>query len=133
MCADETANAMHVDATLSLTFCTPVRETIRLKCGDGRKQLRVIGQIHETGEALTSVDDTAAFCACANDQFRRARVDGKYAHADDFWSKYLLVCLLALLSPLLGVRQASQSEQPSRLRWHIFGKVKNCFSVLPFF
>lgn len=65
---------MSIDSTLSLSFCQPVHDTIRLKCLGGRQMLRVMGKIHENGEALTDVDDTAAFCSCPG-SYERARIE----------------------------------------------------------
>jgi hypothetical protein len=53
---------MKIDPTLSLSFCQPPQNSIRLKCIGGRHMVRVMGKIHESGEALTDVTDTAAFC-----------------------------------------------------------------------
>jgi len=71
---DEAENVMQIDSTVSLGFCQPIQNTIRLKCIGRRNMVRIIGKIHETGEALTSIDDTAAFCSCPGD-YKRARIE----------------------------------------------------------
>lgn len=44
---------MKIDSTLNLAFCQPVKDTIRSKCLGRRQLVRVMGKIHDTGEALT--------------------------------------------------------------------------------
>ncbi|KAI6182484.1 hypothetical protein M3Y97_00385000 [Aphelenchoides bicaudatus] len=70
---DEPENLMQIDSTLSLSFCHPVQNTIRSKCLGRRQLVRVMGKIHETGQSLVDVDDTAVFCNC--ETFHRYRIE----------------------------------------------------------
>jgi hypothetical protein len=59
---DEPEKLMQIDSTLSLSFCQPVQDITHSKCLGRRQLVRVMGKIHENGEALIDVDDTAVFC-----------------------------------------------------------------------
>jgi len=71
---DEMEKLMQIDSTLSLSFCQPIQNLFRLKCLGRRHMVRVMGPIHENGEALTDVNDTAAFCTCPG-SYQRAKVE----------------------------------------------------------
>ncbi|VDK45020.1 unnamed protein product [Anisakis simplex] len=71
------ANEDHViqlDPTIELAFCHRTEEIFKIPCRGRRGVIRVIGRIHETGEALTSINESVIFCSCERG-YQRIRVE----------------------------------------------------------
>uniref|UniRef100_A0A1I7YNV7 Uncharacterized protein n=1 Tax=Steinernema glaseri TaxID=37863 RepID=A0A1I7YNV7_9BILA len=64
---------MTLDRSIRLAFCQPVADLFPQRCAGRRGVVRVIGDVHESGETLTSVSDTAIFCSC--NAFRLVRAE----------------------------------------------------------
>uniref|UniRef100_A0A7E4VWW4 Phlebovirus_G2 domain-containing protein n=1 Tax=Panagrellus redivivus TaxID=6233 RepID=A0A7E4VWW4_PANRE len=77
-----TTNTLDIDPTLKLAFCAP--PTFSVRCIGRRNVVRVIAEIHESGEAIQSVLDTAVFCSCPNG-FKRIGIE---PWADGYAFKY---------------------------------------------
>ncbi|KAI1718049.1 hypothetical protein DdX_06463 [Ditylenchus destructor] len=80
---EESENVMKVDATLRLAFCKPVNQLFKAKCRGRRGLIRIIGDVDaKTGDAITSVNNTAVFCRCDSGHFQRTNIEpwmDKYA------------------------------------------------------
>uniref|UniRef100_A0AC34QKE5 Uncharacterized protein n=1 Tax=Panagrolaimus sp. JU765 TaxID=591449 RepID=A0AC34QKE5_9BILA len=73
------SSVITIDETLKLAFCSVPQHHPR--CIGRRNLIRIIGQVHQSGEAIKSVLDTAVFCDCPNG-FRRIGIEpweGNYA------------------------------------------------------
>uniref|UniRef100_A0A0N5AML0 Ground-like domain-containing protein n=1 Tax=Syphacia muris TaxID=451379 RepID=A0A0N5AML0_9BILA len=79
---NDTNYVIDIDDTLSLAFCEPVKQTLLRDCQNTDELIRVVGAIHNSGEALTSVQQIFIFCKCDR-KYRRTDVelwtDGLYA------------------------------------------------------
>lgn len=73
-CGSEVGNSIKLDEMITLVFCTRVDDIFKRPCYGSRSFIRVIGQIHESGEALTTVVKTFLFCKCEKG-YRRIRVE----------------------------------------------------------
>ncbi|TKR92098.1 hypothetical protein L596_006814 [Steinernema carpocapsae] len=69
----DSERVMTLDRSLRLAFCQPVAELFPQRCLGRRGVVRVIGEVHESGETLTSVTDSAIFCSC--DEFKLVRAE----------------------------------------------------------
>ncbi|KHN73252.1 hypothetical protein Tcan_12019 [Toxocara canis] len=67
-------HVIRLDAMVELTFCRRTEEIFKNPCRGRRGVIRVIGRIHESGEALTSVDESVMFCKCERG-YQRIRVE----------------------------------------------------------
>ncbi|VDD89962.1 unnamed protein product [Enterobius vermicularis] len=71
-----------IDRTISLAFCDQIKNLFTKQCHNAREFIRIIGNIHESGEALVSVEDVFMYCHCDRG-YRRLQVepwtDGWYA------------------------------------------------------
>ncbi|KAE9554032.1 hypothetical protein FO519_002792 [Halicephalobus sp. NKZ332] len=78
-CSFSDSTTLVIDGTLKLAFCSSPKQHSR--CIGRRNLVRIIGEIHESGEAIKNVLDTAIFCDCPNG-FRRVGIEpweGGYA------------------------------------------------------
>uniref|UniRef100_A0A914PBN2 Uncharacterized protein n=1 Tax=Panagrolaimus davidi TaxID=227884 RepID=A0A914PBN2_9BILA len=65
-------NTLTFDRTLKLAFCTPPHH--KKRCIGRRNVIRIIADIHESGEAIQNVLDTQIFCHC-DIGFRRIGIE----------------------------------------------------------
>ncbi|VDK67073.1 unnamed protein product [Onchocerca ochengi] len=63
-CDLKEGNIIKLDEMITLVFCDRIDDIFRRPCRGPRSLIRVIGQIHESGEALTTVVKTLLFCKC---------------------------------------------------------------------
>lgn len=77
-CVLNDENIIKLDEMITLMFCDKVDEIFRRPCRGARSLIRVIGRIHETGEALTSVSETVLFCKCERG-YQRIRVEAWFS------------------------------------------------------
>ncbi|VDN30090.1 unnamed protein product [Gongylonema pulchrum] len=73
-CVPDDGNIIRLDEMITLVFCGDVRDLFRRPCRGARNLIRVIGQIHASGEALLSVTETLLFCKCERG-YQRIRVE----------------------------------------------------------
>ncbi|CAG9538222.1 unnamed protein product [Cercopithifilaria johnstoni] len=84
-CSNETScqlneeNIINLDEMITLIFCDRVDNIFRHSCHGTRSLIRIIGRIHESGEALTTVVETFLFCKCERG-YRRIRVEAWLNH-----------------------------------------------------
>ncbi|EJW78293.1 hypothetical protein WUBG_10800 [Wuchereria bancrofti] len=78
-CYLEEENIIKLDEMITLIFCDRVDNIFRRSCHGTRSLIRVIGRIHESGEALTTVVKTFLFCKCERG-YRRIRVEAWLNH-----------------------------------------------------
>uniref|UniRef100_A0A914YIF8 Uncharacterized protein n=1 Tax=Panagrolaimus superbus TaxID=310955 RepID=A0A914YIF8_9BILA len=67
-----TTNTLTFDRTLKLAFCTPPHH--KKRCIGRRNVIRIIADIHQSGEAIQNVLDTQIFCHC-DAGFRRIGIE----------------------------------------------------------
>uniref|UniRef100_A0A0R3S3T8 Uncharacterized protein n=1 Tax=Elaeophora elaphi TaxID=1147741 RepID=A0A0R3S3T8_9BILA len=72
-------NIIKLDEMITLVFCDRTDNIFHRPCHGTRSLIRVIGRIHESGEALTSVVETFLFCKCERG-YRRIRVEAWWNH-----------------------------------------------------
>ncbi|EFO20184.1 hypothetical protein LOAG_08308 [Loa loa] len=78
-CHLEEENIIKLDEMVTLVFCDRVDNIFRRPCHGTRSLIRVIGQIHESGESLTTIVETFLFCKCERG-YRRIRVEAWLNH-----------------------------------------------------
>ncbi|VIO95342.1 Uncharacterized protein BM_BM2870, partial [Brugia malayi] len=79
ICRLEEENIIKLDEMITLIFCDRVDNIFRHSCHGTRSLIRVIGRIHESGEALTTIVQTFLFCKCERG-YRRIRVEAWLNH-----------------------------------------------------
>lgn len=65
---------IRLDRMVELAFCGRTEEIFKSPCRGRRGIIRVIGRIHESGEALISIDESVMFCKCERG-YHRIRVE----------------------------------------------------------
>ncbi|VDO52119.1 unnamed protein product [Onchocerca flexuosa] len=63
-CDSKEENIIKLDEMITLIFCDRIDDIFVRPCRGPRSLIRVIGRIHESGEALTTVVKTLLFCKC---------------------------------------------------------------------
>uniref|UniRef100_A0A915PU09 Uncharacterized protein n=1 Tax=Setaria digitata TaxID=48799 RepID=A0A915PU09_9BILA len=76
---DDEKRIIKLDEMVTLIFCNRVDDIFRRSCHGKRSLIRVVGRIHESGEALTSVMQTFLFCKCDRG-YHRIRVEAWLNH-----------------------------------------------------
>ncbi|CEF66488.1 Hypothetical protein SRAE_2000115600 [Strongyloides ratti] len=79
---DDKSKVMNIDKSIQLSFCKPIEELYPLECFGRRNVLRVIGEIHESGETLNSVADSVIFCHCKSETFKRIDIEPCYTNSN---------------------------------------------------
>uniref|UniRef100_A0A0N4ZN58 DUF4773 domain-containing protein n=1 Tax=Parastrongyloides trichosuri TaxID=131310 RepID=A0A0N4ZN58_PARTI len=72
---DDPSKVMNIEKTVQLSFCKPIKELFPSECFGRRNVLRVIGTVHESGEALESIVDSVIFCHCKSETFTRIAIE----------------------------------------------------------
>lgn len=72
-------NIIKLDEMVTLVFCDRVDDIFKRPCHGTRSLIRIIGRIHESGEALTTVVKTFLFCKCERG-YQRIRVEAWLNH-----------------------------------------------------
>lgn len=78
-CKLNNENTIKLDEMITLIFCDRVDNIFRRSCHGTRNLIRIIGQIHESGEALTTVAETFLFCKCERG-YQRIHVEAWLNH-----------------------------------------------------
>uniref|UniRef100_A0A0K0F675 Uncharacterized protein n=1 Tax=Strongyloides venezuelensis TaxID=75913 RepID=A0A0K0F675_STRVS len=72
---EEKSRVMNIDKSVQLSFCEPIKKLYPSECFGRRNVLRVIGEVHESGETLISVADSVIFCHCKSETFTRIAIE----------------------------------------------------------
>ncbi|VDK79956.1 unnamed protein product [Litomosoides sigmodontis] len=78
-CQRNEENIIKLDEMITLVFCDRVDNVFRRSCRGARSTIRIIGEIHESGEALATVVETVLFCKCERG-YRRIHVEAWFNH-----------------------------------------------------